>query len=94
MENETLKSPMQNLLETLEIRLTKFNSQDIEYDVIDRIITEVKLALIEEKGHLEYFWWSGYTLDRVNVDPESAELFYNAVYNIEGTKRITQIEKQ
>lgn len=94
MENEILKSPMQTLLETLETRLEKFNSQDIEYDVISRIITEVKLALIEEKEHLEYFWWSGYTLERVNVDQEAAELFYNATYNIEGAKKITQIEKQ
>jgi hypothetical protein len=94
MENEILKSPMKRLLETLEARSFKMDKESKEYDVIDRIITEVKLAITEEKEHLEYFWWSGYTLERVNVDQEAAELFYNAIYNIEGAKKIIEIEKQ
>lgn len=59
---------------------------------------EVQLKLKElitiEQKHLEFFWWNGFNLNRVSVDQDSAERFYNTTYNVKSSNKIIEVEKQ
>jgi len=66
-----MKTPMQELMDYLDSDV--FGICDIR----DR----VEELLVKEKDHIKQAWWDGFKLQRVVVDSNADETYFNQKYN-------------
>ena len=69
-----MKTPIQELIQSLNI-------MQLEYNIPIEAIEEAIFYLEKEKQAIKESWWDGFKLQRVVVDSNADEVYFNQKYN-------------